>query len=135
MIMDLMFRRFCCIAFAVILCAQPAPSRAQVGEPPAISRALLAVQAAETRLGPNHLEVANALNELGKVYQAMRRAADAEPVYRRSLEIRTARLGPDHALVAQSLNNIAEVYREQGRFGEAEPLYRRGMGIVEKAFG
>ena len=65
----------------------------------------------------------------------MGRYAEAEPLYRRSLEIREKQLGPDHPDVATSLNNLADLYRAMGRYAEAEPLYRRSLEVREKQLG
>src|SRR5262249_8703170 len=61
--------------------------------------------------------------------------AGAEPVYRRSLDIREKALGPDHPDTANSLNNLAELLESKGDYAEAERLFRRALAIVEKAFG
>ena len=79
--------------------------------------------------------MATSLNNLADLYQAMGRYAEAEPLYRRSLEIREKQLGRDHPDVATSLNNLANLYRAMGRYAEAEPLYRRSLAIREKQLG
>jgi tetratricopeptide (TPR) repeat protein len=56
----------------------------------------------EKALGPNHLDFAKDLNLLGLVYHELRRYADAEISYKRSLAIREKQLRPDHPDVAQS---------------------------------
>jgi tetratricopeptide (TPR) repeat protein len=61
--------------------------------------------------------------------------AQAEPLYRRSLQIREKAMGPDHPKTAISLNNLAEFLRKQGKLNEAEPLYRRALTIDEKTLG
>ncbi len=61
--------------------------------------------------------------------------AEAEPLYRRSLEIKEKVLGPDHPDVAISLNNLAALYEKQGKYVEAEPLHKRSLEIREKALG
>ena len=65
----------------------------------------------------------------------MGKYAEAEPLYRRSLEISEAALGSDHRDVAGSLNNLAVLYDSQGKYAEAEPLYRRSLTIREEALG
>jgi tetratricopeptide (TPR) repeat protein len=59
--------------------------------------------------------------------------AEAEPLYRRALDIREKALGRDHPDVAVSLNNLAELYQSQGRYAEVEPLLQRSLVIREKA--
>ncbi len=59
---------------------------------------------------------------------------EAEPLYKRSLEITEKSLGPDHPDVATALGNLAELYRQQGRYEEAEPLYKRVLDIFQRTF-
>ena len=61
--------------------------------------------------------------------------AQAEPLYRRALEIRERALGPDHPDVVASLNNLAGLYALEQRYAEAEPLYRRALAINERIDG
>ena len=89
----------------------------------------------EKALGPEHPDVALGLNNLALLYYGQGRYAEAEPLYKRALEILEKVLGPDHPDVARGLNNLALLYDSQGRYAEAEPLYRRALGIKEKAFG
>ena len=90
---------------------------------------------AEKMLGPDHLAVAQSLNNLAFVYQAQGRYADAEPLYKRSLTIYEKELGRDHPAIGQSLHNLATLYRVQGRFAEAQSLVERSLAIREKALG
>ena len=89
----------------------------------------------EKGLGPDHPNVATALNNLAELYRFQGRYADADPLYKRALAMREKTLGPNHPDVAQSLNNLAEFYRAQGRDVDAEPLYKRALAINEKALG
>ena len=79
--------------------------------------------------------MAGSLNNLAILYREMGRYAEAEPLYRRSLEIREKQLGRDHPDVAGSLNNLANLYSDMGRYAEAEPLFRRSLAIREKQLG
>ncbi|MDO0824092.1 tetratricopeptide repeat protein, partial [Desulfosporosinus nitroreducens] len=60
---------------------------------------------------------------------------EAEPLYKRSLEIREEVLGAKHPSTANSLNNLALLYDKQGRYEEAEPLYKRSLEIREEVLG
>ena len=75
------------------------------------------------------------MNNLAQLYRNQGRGAEAELLYKRSLEIYEKGLGPNHPEVATSLNNLALLYSEQGRYAEAEPLYKRALAIYEKALG
>jgi tetratricopeptide (TPR) repeat protein len=73
--------------------------------------------------------VATSLNNLALLYSTQGNYAQAEPLYKRSLEIREKALGPDHPDVATSLKNIAELYRKTGREKEAEEFEKRAAAI------
>jgi tetratricopeptide (TPR) repeat protein len=63
------------------------------------------------------------------VCQAQGKYADAEPLFRRSLELRQKAFGPDHPYVAALLENMARCYREMGDTKEAEKLAARAKRI------
>jgi Tetratricopeptide repeat len=56
--------------------------------------------------GPDHPNVAIALNNQALLLKAMDRLSDAEPLYRRELAIDEASLGPEHPKVAVTLHEI-----------------------------
>jgi len=75
------------------------------------------------------------MNNLGVALVKSGSYSEAEPLYKRALEISEKALGKDHPDVATTLNNLAGLYDSQGRYSEAEPLYKRALQILEKAFG
>jgi tetratricopeptide (TPR) repeat protein len=85
--------------------------------------------------GKRPTDEAVSLNNLAEKYRLQKKYAEAEPLYKRSLEIRENKLGPEHPDVAQSLHNLAEIHRLQGKYAEAEPLFKRSLAIREKALG
>jgi tetratricopeptide (TPR) repeat protein len=110
----------------------------------------------DNAVGPVHQDVAQASDDFAGLYCGMKRYADAEPLYRRSLAIWEQLLGPDHALIATSLDNLAVilalqqralVIRDRDDFNslhnlalvraaldrdkEAEALYKRMLAIVD----
>ena len=89
----------------------------------------------EKHLGSDHPDVAQSLNNLAVLYQAMGQYVKAEPLYERSLKIREKQLGPDHPFVAESLNNLAVLYQVMGQYVKAEPLNERSLKIREKQLG
>ncbi|WP_437932533.1 tetratricopeptide repeat protein [Sorangium sp. So ce291] len=94
-----------------------------------------ALELREKALGPEHPDVASALNTLTVLLWAKGDYVTAEPLVRRALAIREKALGPEHPDVAQSLNNLAALLNAKGDRAAAEPLYRRALGIREKALG
>ena len=89
----------------------------------------------EKALGPDHPDVATALNGLAGLYRLQGRYAEAEPLYKRALAIREKALGPDHPDVAASLNNLAVLYDYQGRYADAEPLCQASAGDLGEGLG
>src|SRR6266542_99038 len=89
----------------------------------------------ERLLGPDHPDVATAINSLAILHRQKGQYAKAEQLCRRSLAIRESALGPDHPHVADSLNNLASIYYNQGDFPKADLLFRRALMIREKALG
>jgi CHAT domain-containing protein/tetratricopeptide (TPR) repeat protein len=99
---------------------------------PLAERALALV---EKVLGPNHISVAGALNNLASMYFGINDFVRAEPLFRRAIEILEKTLGPNHPLFASSLSNLAGVYYVKGDFLQAEPLLLRAIATLEKTLG
>ena len=76
--------------------------------------------------GPDAPETATALNNLALTYHSLARYTEAEPLYRRAIEIDEKALGKDHPDVARDYNNLADLLSGQGKYAEAEPLYSAG---------
>jgi tetratricopeptide (TPR) repeat protein len=87
------------------------------------------------RLSIESAGVALLLNQAGWYLDDRAQYKEAEPLYKRALDIREKVLGPDHPDTARSLNNLASLYSSQGQYKEAEPLNRRALKINEKALG
>jgi tetratricopeptide (TPR) repeat protein len=82
----------------------------------------------------------NSLNNLADLYRVQGKYTEAEPLYKRSLEISEEISGKDSSgfwryNMANSLNGLAELYRAQKKYAEAEPLYKRSLKMMEKALG
>jgi nephrocystin-3 len=67
------------------------------------------------------------------LYQAQGRLTEAEPLFKRALDLYAKALPPGHPDVAQSVSNLAALYQMQGRLSEAEPLYKRALELRQKA--
>jgi CHAT domain-containing protein len=83
-------------------------------------------------VGCGPLAEATALDRRAADLSAQGRYTEAEPLFKRALEIRERALGPVHPDVASSLNRLAELYNAQGRFAEAGPLLERALAMAEK---
>jgi tetratricopeptide (TPR) repeat protein len=86
----------------------------------------------EDEFGPDHPTTAQFLNDLAAIYQAQGNYTEAEPLYRRSLEILEMALGPEHPNVPKALDNYAEQLRETGRADEAAEMAARAKSIRAK---
>ena len=95
----------------------------------AIPIAEQAVAMAEAAFGPDDEWVAQALNDLGRLYESKGQLELAERSHAKALAIReqAPRAGPG---VAQSMDNLAKVYLLQKRYAEAEALYRRSLVVI-----
>ena len=106
------------------------------GEPaltlPMLERALVIRQNA---FGPEHLAVADSLNQIAIYWSSLGHYSTAESLNRRVLEIRENALGPVDLSVADSLNNLANIEMSLGNYEGAKPLYKRALEIREKLLG
>jgi tetratricopeptide (TPR) repeat protein len=96
---------------------------------------LRALAIREQVLGPEHLDTAQSLYNLARLYYDEGRYAEGEQLYRRALAIREQVLGPEHLDTAQCLNSLALLYWAWGKDSEAEPLYQRALPIREQVLG
>ena len=92
-------------------------------------------QEAKRVLGPDHPDTLTAQINLAVAYQEAGRAAEAIPLFVRSLEALERRLGPDHRDAMTTRNNLAVAYREAGRAAEAIPLLERTLAVLERRLG
>ena len=69
------------------------------------------------------------LANLAEVYMSQRRFAQAEPLYKRSLEIVEKIRGPKHPDAAERLEKLAALYRASGKAKKAVDLEKRAAAI------
>jgi CHAT domain-containing protein len=87
------------------------------------------------RLARQPLRLADACNTLGTVHWYRGRYAEAERLFKQTLEIRRRVFGDVHKALADSLNNLAGLYEDQGRYAEAEALHEQALEIQRKVYG
>jgi serine/threonine-protein kinase len=85
----------------------------------------------EARLGSDHPEVADLLNDLGTSLAAHGRFDEAEALLRRALATEERRWGKDDPRVARVLHNLSGIALYQGRTEAAEQLLDRALAIRE----
>jgi tetratricopeptide (TPR) repeat protein len=88
-----------------------------------------------TEFGERDPRLATSLNNLASLEHAQRKYANAESLYRRSLDLSEKIFGPESPKLAGVLNNLGNLLQEQARYSEAGPLLQRALGIREKALG
>lgn len=101
----------------------------------AASAAEQALGIREKVLGPDHPDVAAALNHLAIAHAKNRAIAKAAPLFERALTIREKSLGPEHPHVATSLSNLANIYQARGDLVKTEQFNQRALDIREKSLG
>ena len=94
-----------------------------------------AVELGEAAYGPDAVEVATYVNNLGYVLGNQGDLEGAKKYYGRALAIDEAARGPDHPKVAIRLNNLGGVLRTRGDLEGARKHYERALAIDEAAFG
>jgi CHAT domain-containing protein/Flp pilus assembly protein TadD len=85
--------------------------------------------------GPEHPNVATALNLRGAARLRQGKFSEAEGDFRRMLAIYEKRLGPEHEYTAAALNSLALALEQLGDYQGAEALLRRSLAITEKRLG
>ena len=77
------------------------------------------VQGRSQKVGPDHIDTALSLQNLGETLARLEKWQEAEPVLRRALEIRLLRLGQDHDSVDNTVDHLQTCLQKQGRSNEA----------------
>ena len=78
---------------------------------------------------------ARMMNVMGAVYENLGLFAQAEPLFRRALEIRRRTLGDKNKDTLQSMYNLAEVLTWTGRAAEADKLCRESFEARKSVLG
>ena len=90
----------------------------------------------EKALGPDDLNLAATINYLAVLYSQQGKYAEAEPLFRESLEMKKRAYGETpHEDVAIGMDNLATVLRRLKKDGEAEQLHRQALEIDKKVHG
>lgn len=89
------------------------------------------IEVYEKALGPDHPEVADALDALAFLY-SMGRLADNEPLYKRALAIREKAFGADSEEAMRSVDDLASFYKVQRNNAQAEIYYKRLVAYYDK---
>lgn len=97
---------------------------------------LSALQLAKTAFGEKNIQTAKHYGNLGRLYQSMKKFAEAEAMHLKCISIKEELLGPDDYEVGLSLGHLASLYSfHMNRYRDAEKLYCRSIAISLKLFG
>src|SRR5258708_6504240 len=89
----------------------------------------------EKALGPDHPEVAAALNLLGVICTGRSDYTRAESLFQRALAINEKAFGSDHPAAAEVTDNLAKNYNAKGNYAEAERLANNALSNRQKVLG
>jgi tetratricopeptide (TPR) repeat protein len=83
--------------------------------------------------GPNDVWYAADLYTVGFALRDLKRLAEAEGYFSKSVEILERVLGPDHPWLAIALYGYGSVVADQGRYSEGVPMLERSISIFKRA--
>ena len=90
----------------------------------------------EGALGFEHPVVVGSLSNLAELYRTQGKYEQAEPLFKRALDISEKISGPmQQQFIAGSLSNLADIYRAQGKYAQAESLFKRAIAMWEESLG
>lgn len=72
-------------------------------------------------------QAAATLNNLGEIYHAQGKLAQAEPLFLRAVAVATKAFGSEHPNSAMPLHNVGALYYNQGRHEEAELYFQQAL--------
>ena len=87
------------------------------------------------KFGEEDQRLALTLNNLAAMYHEQGKYTLAEPLYKRSLDIKTKLLGDCHADIALNHHNLAVLYSARRMYPVAEKHYKLALEMTEKLHG
>jgi tetratricopeptide (TPR) repeat protein len=87
------------------------------------------------QFGEEDPRLALSLNNLAAVYHTQGKYTMAEPLYTRSLDIKTRVHGEEHPDVAMNVHNLAVLYSARRMYPVAEKHYKRAIELKSKIYG
>ena len=89
----------------------------------------------EKHYGPEHVEVADTLYELGIVFIYMDDCNRSKQLLEKALAIKEKHYDPEHVEVAHSLHQLGKAYRHLGDYNRSKRLLEKALAIKEKHYG
>ncbi|MEM7133162.1 MAG: FxSxx-COOH system tetratricopeptide repeat protein [Chloroflexota bacterium] len=89
----------------------------------------------EELFGKDHLDVAESLTLLGRIYRALGKFADTKPYFERALAIRQKYLDSQHELIAESLQNLGRCHQELNQLHNAMAYLQQALEMYQQVLG
>ncbi len=89
----------------------------------------------KARLGPDHPDTLETMNDLAIGYQDAGRIDRALPLYEETLALREVRLGPDHQDTLTTMHNLGWGYQFTGQLDLAIPLLEKNLKLRKAKLG
>ena len=103
--------------------------------PAALRAAEEAVQVAKTGYGENSLQAADTMNNLANLYLYLKRAAEAEQLYKQSVLIDLEKLDKEGTEMAAIYFNLGVAYAMQKKYSAAINILNKTLNIRLKKLG
>jgi tetratricopeptide (TPR) repeat protein len=81
------------------------------------------------KLGADHIDTLATKTNVAVTYEAQRKYAQAETLFKEVLEARTAKQGVDHPDTLKTTDNLALVYENQRKYSEAATLLKEVLDV------
>ncbi len=94
-----------------------------------------ALQLRRARLRPQDPEIADSLDQLGRIYTEKADYAKAESLLRDALTLRSDNLPADDPAIIDSLGNLGQLLQDRGDFAGADGPFRQALADSERRFG
>lgn len=94
-----------------------------------------AVKIREAKLKPTDLALNETYTNLGLLYQAAGKNAEAESFYRKADANEESMSELPLPTLYETLGNLATLLQRQSKFQDAEPVWRKQLIVAEKAYG
>lgn len=99
---------------------------------------MLELQDMETGKGMSaeeHSETLTSMTELALSLRRQGKYEEAEPMYRKALQLTKKVLGPEHPETLMRMIDLASLLSNQGKYNEAESIYRQTLQLREEVLG
>jgi serine/threonine protein kinase/tetratricopeptide (TPR) repeat protein len=81
------------------------------------------------KLGADHPDTLETLNDLALLHRDRGRYDEARPLLERAVELRRARQGADHPATLTAMHNLGAIYRDLSRYDDAEALFTQVLAV------